>query len=418
MRYLYNISIYLYLIFIYLASFFNKKAKQWIEGRKICKLKWEDIRSNKEPIAWFHSASLGEFEQGRPVIELFKQNFPNYKVLVTFFSPSGYNIRKNYNVADWVIYLPIDTPKQSSKFIELVNPSIVFFIKYEFWFNYLNKLYQRKIPFYLISGIFRPNHIFFKFYGKWFLKHLNYFSHIFVQNKDSENILKHYKIYNVSVSGDTRFDRVSKIASEQKNIPIIEKFIKNEILLVAGSTWEEDENIIISLMKENRENLKYIIAPHEVKTINIKRLKKSIPLKAIEFSKANETNIEEYDCLIIDSIGLLSKLYYYASICYVGGGFGKGIHNILEAAVYGNPVIFGKSYKKFAEAIELIDYGGAQSIKNSKEFVEAINKLTTNDILYNDFCSKSYKYVQNNTGATLKIINYLHKKNIINNNSQ
>lgn len=407
MRYLYNIFVYTYFVFIHIASFYNKKAKQWVIGRKECKLKWDNIKANTEPLAWFHAASLGEFEQGRPVIELFKQHFPNFKIMVTFFSPSGYNVRKNYSFADWVLYLPIDTPAQSKEFIELVKPKVVFFIKYEFWFNYLNKLYQNNIPFYLVSAIFRPNQIFFKFYGKWFLKHLNYFSHIFVQNKMSENLLNFHGISNVSISGDTRFDRVRKIAHEHISIPIIEKFIEHKKVFIAGSTWEEDEKIIISLMKEKTNWIKYIIAPHETKESNIKRLIKLIPLNTIEFSKVNDRNIEEYDCLIIDSVGILSKLYYYATICYIGGGFGRGIHNILEAAVYGKPVIFGKNCKNFSEAVELLELGSVFSIRNFEELSQIVGKLLSSDSYYNECSKKSFEYISYKTGATTKIVDYL-----------
>lgn len=414
MRYIYNISIYLYYAFIYIASFFNTKAKYWIKGRKESKNKWNEIKLTKEPIAWFHAASLGEFEQGRPVIELFKKEFPNYKILMTFFSPSGFNVRKNYSIADWVIYLPIDTPKQSENFIELVNPKIVFFIKYEFWFNYLRKLHQKNIQFYLISGIFRPNQLFFKPYGKWFRKHLDYFSHIFVQNKISYELLNLYGFNNISICGDTRFDRVIQIANEKISIPVIENFIGNNKVFIAGSTWEEDEKIIISLMKEPQFKLKYIIAPHEVNENNIKRLKSSIPLNTIEFSKVSETDANKYDCLIIDSIGLLSKIYYYSNICYVGGGFGKGIHNVLEAAVFGKPVIFGKNYKKFTEAKELIEIGGAFTINNFVDLIQKVNKLINEDNFYNNCCNNSYNYVKSKKGGTEKIISFLKNNCLLN----
>ena len=351
MRIFYNHGIYLYYVGIFIFSFFNIKAKKWWDGRKGEFQKYSFLFNTKEKIAWFHSASLGEFEQGRTVIENFKLQHPSYKILLTFFSPSGYEVRKNYSGTDFILYLPIDTPFQAKKFIEMVHPDIVFFIKYEFWFNYLKILHDKQIPVYLISGIFRPQQHFFKVYGAWYRNQLKHFTHFFVQDDATMLLLQSIGLTNVTVSGDTRFDRVIEIANAKKSFPLIEKFITNHAILIAGSSWEADEDILIDYMKSGDPGLRYIIAPHEIDNERINKLQQKLPFASLLFSDVNEENVKGAKILIINNIGILSHLYQYANIAMIGGGFGKGIHNILEAVAFGNPVLFGPNYHNFQKQI-------------------------------------------------------------------
>ena len=379
MHFLYNISIYLYYIIIFLVSIFNDKAKNWIRGRKNI---FDQLQQNIDPsqkIIWFHAASLGEFEQGRPVIESFRSKYPNYKILLTFFSPSGYEIRKDYKQADFVYYLPIDSRKNARKFIQIVNPNIAVFIKYEFWFNYINELHKNSIPIFTISAIFRNEQHFFKPYGAWFRSMLGKITYLFVQNQESLDLLKSIQLKNAIISGDTRFDRVYTIAKQTMNFPLIQKFVGQHQILLAGSTWPPDENIINQLLLENQK-LKLIIAPHEVQEERIKSLQKLFDTrKIIRYSEANETSIESADVLIIDQIGILSGIYQYCDVGYVGGGFGNGIHNILEAVTFGKPVIFGPNYQKFKEAVDLIDLGGVFTVSNETNITSVFSKLFESD---------------------------------------
>ncbi|NVN94764.1 MAG: 3-deoxy-D-manno-octulosonic acid transferase [Bacteroidetes bacterium] len=407
MRILYNLGIYLYYFGIFFYSFFNLKAKKWWVGRKNILQKCENLFNKNENIAWFHSASLGEFEQGRPVIEKFKLQHPDFKIVLTFFSPSGYEVRKNYETADYILYLPIDTPYNVRKFIEIVNPQIVFFIKYEFWFNYLKALYDKKIPVYLISGIFRPQQHFFKFYGGWFRKQLKHFSYFFVQSEASKELLHSIKIKNVTISGDTRFDRVIAIAATRIAFPLIEKFKASNSILLSGSSWEADEAILIDFMKLKKTNLRYIIAPHEIHKERIQQLQEKLPLTSLLFSQANEININEAKVLIIDNIGILSNLYQYATIALIGGGFGKGIHNILEAATFGTPILFGPNYHKFSEAIQLIALGGAFECIDNHDFITKANLLFDNMSLYEHAKEQCINYVNMNKGATEIILQHI-----------
>ncbi len=400
MRILYNIGIYLYYFGIFIFSFFNAKAKKWWDGRKGLLQKCETLFNKNEKIAWFHAASLGEFEQGRTVIEKFKIQHPEFKILLTFFSPSGYEIRKNYANADYVLYLPIDTPYNAKNFIEIVNPNIVFFIKYEFWFNYLKNLNNKQIPVYLISGIFRPQQHFFKFYGNWFRTQLKDFTHFFVQYDASKQLLQSIGINNVTVSGDTRFDRVSEIAITKKSFPIVEKFKSANRILLAGSSWEADEEILIDFMKLETPHLRYIIAPHEIHKERIQQLQAKLPLSSILLSEATEDNVNNANVLIINNIGILSHLYQYATIAMIGGGFGKGIHNILEAATFGNPVLFGSNYHKFSEAVQLINLGGAFEFSDCKSFENKTHSLLNNSAFFEQTKKICLDYVNMNKGAT------------------
>ena len=364
-----------------------------------------NINAN-DKIYWFHCASLGEFEQGRPVIELFKKEHSDCKILLTFYSPSGYEIRKNYEYADYVYYLPLDTPLNAKKFLHIVNPKVVFFIKYEFWYFFLKEIGKRDIPLYLVSGIFRKSQRFFKPNGIKSRKMLRWFTHFFVQNEESAELLRSIRIPNVTVTGDTRFDRVHQIAQQSKDLPLIERFSANKPVLVAGSTWKPDEEIIIEYFNSTPNQLKVIVAPHEIHNENIQRIIRTVSRdkKSLKYSEANESNIEKADLLIIDSIGTLSSVYKYGKFAYIGGGFGKGIHNILEAATFGLPVIFGPNYKKFKEAVDLINRKAAFMINDLNELASTLNSLIHDENMINESGKTAATYVEKNRGAARQIL--------------
>lgn len=412
MRFLYNLSIYSYIFYIRVGSLFNAKAKLMIAGRKnifeniYSQLKNSNLRTPDSPLIWFHCASLGEFEQGRPLMEKLKLQQPDVKILLTFFSPSGYEIRKNYSGADFIFYLPMDTPSNAKKFMEIVNPQKVFFVKYEFWFNYLSELKNKNIPTYLVSGIFREDHHFFKNTGAWFRKQLSSFTHFFLQDEKSVKLLNSIGYTNTTLCGDTRFDRVFEVAKSVKQIDLVKLFVGSHKIIIAGSTWLEDERMI---SKFQISDFKLIIAPHEIDEKHLSSLEAQfIPLLrgagvCLRYSKANESNIKESKILIIDNIGMLSSLYQYGTIAFIGGGFGKGIHNILEAATFGLPVIFGPNYQKFTEAKELIKLGGAFSINDVSEFEKTMSLLSDEQVL-KTASQISRMYVQGRVGATEKIL--------------
>ncbi|MBI9036986.1 MAG: 3-deoxy-D-manno-octulosonic acid transferase [Bacteroidales bacterium] len=356
-------------------------------------------------MAWFHTASLGEFEQGRPLIEGFRKKYPNFKIFLTFFSPSGYEIRKNYSVADYIFYLPLDTPKNAKKFVEIVDPQIVFFVKYEFWYNFLRVLKSKGKTVFIVSGIFRKEQHFFKWYGSWFRKILKLITFFFVQNQESKELLNKIGIENVEISGDTRFDRVFEISQNKKSFPLIETFKHNSDIFLGGSTWPADEELIYSLINKKTENLKFIIAPHEVHKERIKLLKEKFLKDVLLFSDVLSGQVEKEEIknskiLIIDSIGILSHLYHYSKFAYIGGGFGVGIHNILEAVTFGKPVFFGPNYKKFQEANDLINLGVAFCVHNDSELIENVKAFSANIEKYNK-CSKSCSnYILDKKGAT------------------
>jgi len=406
MTLIYKTAIFLYSVIIHVFSIFNEKARLFVRGRK----NWEENLSQKidrnAKYIWFHCASLGEFEQGRPVIEELKEQFPKYKIVLTFFSPSGYEIRKNYALADVVAYLPMDTKRNVNTFLDIVKPEKVFFVKYEFWYFYISELKKRNIPLYIISAIFRENQQFFRNtpWGKWYRKMLNRVEHLFVQNEKSGELLKTIGISNFTVSGDTRFDRVAAIAKSSKEIPIVEKFRGNSQLIIAGSTWKPDEELLAAFINQSN-NIKFIIAAHEVSAANINRIQQLLKKPAISFSKVSETEIDKFQVLIIDSVGLLSSLYRYGDVAYIGGGFGVGIHNILEAATFGLPVIFGPNYKKFKEAVDLTFEGGAISISNSDELRQVLNNLMNDKNQLGKASKICSNYVEKNVGSTKVIIN-------------
>ncbi len=408
---LYNFFIKIYVFNIYLASFFNKKALCWVSGRKgIFARMRSELKQEQSPIIWFHAASLGEFEQGRPVIEAIKDKVPHYRILLTFFSPSGYEVRKDYQNADYIFYLPSDTTENARKFLDIVQPELTVFIKYEYWFNYLKELHKRALPHCFISSVFSPTHYFFKFYGQWGLNKLKNVSHFFVQDETSMALLKKHGISQVSVSGDTRFDRVSKITHQPKDFNQVAAFAKNHKVIIAGSTWPADDKLIFEFLRKSTYPLKYIIAPHDINAAYIERLKNKTTPKGCLFTELTTENAPNHNILIINGMGYLSHIYRYADIAYIGGGFGKGIHNILEAACWGLPVFFGPNHKKFSEAVKLIEINGAFSINSSEEMLMQVNKLLKEPKYYSKVSENNKTYVNNNSGATQKIVNTLFDK--------
>lgn len=429
---MYNLFIYLYNIGVWVATLFSKKVKTMWKGEHEA---WRILREKVDPAAkyiWFHAASLGEFEQGRPIMERIRKNHPEYKILLTFFSPSGYEVRKNYQGADIICYLPIDTIGNARRFLRTVRPVMAFFIKYEFWYNYLHILKHRNIPLYSVSSIFRPGQIFFRWYGRQYGRVLNCFTRFFVQNEVSKQLLHGIGIDCVSVTGDTRFDRVLQIKEAGKRLPIVESFINSKFkiqnpklesevglevydegksqtsslkpqVFIAGSSWPPDEAIFIKYFNEHRD-WKLIIAPHVIGEDHLKQILSKLQRKTVRYTQATEENVKDAECLIIDYFGLLSSIYHYASVTYVGGGFGVGIHNVLEAAVWDKPVIFGPNNKNFQEAQGLREAGGGFEIKDYGEFVGLMQRFERNpDFL--ESCSKAAgDYVKSLAGATDKIL--------------
>ena len=405
---MYSLIIHLYAFFIELISPFHKKARLMRLGQwKTNGILREKIDRNAKYI-WFHASSLGEFEQGRPLIEKIKAEHPEYKILLTFFSPSGYEVRKNYGGADVVCYLPFDTPYRVKKFLDLSKPVMAIFIKYEFWDNYLSELKRRNIPVYIVSAIFRKEQLFFKWYGGMYRKVLSYFTHIFVQDDASRELLSKYGVTNVSVFGDTRFDRVQDVYKNTKQVPMVDLFVNNnrsdnQLTMVAGSSWQQDEEVYLNYFNEHPE-LKLIIAPHEIHKDHLMHIESMLKRPSIRLSEATEKDIKGKSCLIVDSFGLLSSIYRYGDLAYIGGGFGAGIHNVLEAAVYGIPVIFGPKYQKFKEARDLLQVGGAFSITDEKTFESKMEELSTYRDLLEAAGAAAGDFVKSNIGATNRII--------------
>ncbi len=393
----------MYQLGIFIASFFNEKARKLRAGQAEAFAVLKQKVDADKSYVWFHAASLGEFEQGRPVMEKLKQINPETKILLTFFSPSGYEIRKNYAGADVICYLPLDTVSGVCRFLNSVKISKAVFIKYEFWPNYIKALKAENIPFYSISAIFRPNQIFFKGYGSWYRNLLKCFNHIFVQDENSLKLLEKHGFGNASIAGDTRFDRVADLADQSKTIPLVEAFLKGaEKVIVAGSSWPKDEELLVEYQKKHSD-IKLILVPHEIHESHISGIIKLLDKNYIRFTEANEQNIAKTNCLIVDTIGMLSSIYQYADVAYIGGGFGVGIHNTLEAAVWNIPVVFGPNYQKFREAKELIAEGGAFSISGYNELENSLNKL----LIDKNAGVIAGEYVKKNTGSTDLIIKIL-----------
>ncbi|MDT7832710.1 glycosyltransferase N-terminal domain-containing protein [Flavobacteriaceae bacterium S356] len=411
MNFLYNISAQITFFFLRIVAQFNPKMKLFIQGRKEAFSKLSEL-SGHNNVIWFHAASLGEFEQGRPVIEAIKREYPTRKILVTFFSPSGYEIQKDYELADVVCYLPFDTKRNVKKFVNVVQPELAIFIKYEFWPNLLNELNAKSIPAILVSGIFRKDQSFFKSYGAWFRKTLKTFDHFFVQDVASKELLENIKCSNVSVSGDTRFDRVFEILQQDNRLDFVEKFKDGKYTMVAGSTWSEDEHLFVSYInKEASENEKFIIAPHNMNEKAIRLLKESIHKKTVLFSEKEGKTLEDYQVLIVDTVGLLTKVYSYADAAYVGGGLSSnGVHNILEPATFGIPVVIGNYYSKFKEAVDLVALKGCISIKDQSSFSTIFIQLKTDRDFRGKTGAINRKYVEENIGATSMIMSYISKQ--------
>ena len=400
---IYNIVMHFCLLGIWIASFFNKKVRtMWRGEQDVFEVLIKHINPTVRYI-WFHAASLGEFEQGRPLIERIRKTYPGYKILLTFFSPSGYEVRKNYEGADLVCYLPIDTRLNAIRFLRLVRPVKAFFIKYEFWSNYLHILKYRHVPTYSVSSIFRPEQVFFKWYGKSYAGVLKCFTKFFVQNEESKRLLASIGITNVDVVGDTRFDRVLQIKEAAEQLPICEAFSKGHKVFVAGSSWQPDEDIFIRFFNEHKD-WRLIIAPHVIGEDHLSQILSKLDRKAVRYSKTTPEEAAEADCLIVDCFGLLSSIYNYGDISYVGGGFGVGIHNTLEAAVWNIPVIFGPNNKRFQEAQGLLKSGGGFEISNYEEFDTLMKSLMSDASFLKSSGDKAGAYVASLAGATDKVL--------------
>ena len=408
----YIIFLHLYVTGIRILSIWNPKARLWLEGRKKFPIIHFTTPASAKTI-WMHCASLGEFEQGRALLENLKKQYPSVKIVLTFFSPSGFEVQKNFAGADAILYLPIDSKANAKKLVKLINPSLVLWVKYEYWFFYLEELKQQNIPVLLISGIFRNSQPFFKWYGGIWKKALASFMHFFVQDETSKQLLTGIGIeMNVSVSGDTRFDRVIEIAEKFEPIPHIPAFCGESKVIVAGSTWEEDEAELIHYVRANPQ-IKFIIAPHEIDAENLKDVQEEFA-GSILYSEFIPSQQATSNVLIIDNVGMLSRLYKYADITYVGGGFGDdGVHNVLEAAVYGKPVIYGPEFEKFKEAIELTDCGGGISINSALELEKVLTELWENEQLLKTKGEAAKKYVFNNAGASNKIIAFIQENRLL-----
>lgn len=401
---MYNIIIYIYQFGVMLYSLFNEKVrKMWRGERDAIRVLREKVNPNEQYV-WFHAASLGEFEQGRPLIEQMRQEHPEYKILLTFFSPSGYEVRKNYEGADIVCYLPLDTITNARKFLRAVRPVMAFFIKYEFWYNYLHILKHRNVPVYSVSSIFRPEQVFFKWYGRRYGKVLNCFTHFFVQNEESKKLLASIGIDCVTVSGDTRFDRVLSVKEASKKLPIVESFVGDKRAFVAGSSWLPDEEIFIKYFNEHKD-WKLVIAPHVIDESHLTQILALLDRKTVRYTQTTPEEAAGADCLIIDCYGLLSGIYRYGDVSYVGGGFGVGIHNVLEAAVWNIPVIFGPNNKRFQEAQGLLRAEGGFEIQNYSDFEAVMNRFIADNDHLKASGSIAGEFVQGHFGASEIILN-------------
>lgn len=410
---LYNLFIQFFFAGIRVASLWNKKAAVWIEGRSALFSDLENEITPDDKIIWMHCASAGEFEQGKPLIEALKSEYPEHKMLISFFSPSGFEVAKNYSYADYITYLPLDTPKNAARFLQLIRPELVIFIKYEFWYHHLSAAAFRHIPLILVSAVFRKDQVFFKPYGKFFRQMLFLFRHIFVQDLASLELLLANGITHCSSSGDTRFDRVTALASHFSEIDFVQDFIGDKEVIVAGSTWAGDEELLAAYLKDHLHT-KLILAPHEITPGHISAIRRLFPPCVLYSGYEKSSDAQRCQVLVIDSIGLLSRLYKYATVTYVGGGFTKdGIHNILEAAVWGKPVLFGPNYKKYREAGELIKAGGGFSISSSAEFEKLASALFTEDAHRQAVGAKAERYVKEGAGATKVILEAIQAKRLL-----
>ncbi len=401
---LYNLGMILYVWAVRLAAFRHKKARLWIDGRKKLFRRMREAIDPSARIIWIHVASLGEFEQGRPIIEKLRKTHPEYKLLLTFFSPSGYEIRKDYKGVDYLFYLPIDTPRNARRFLDIAHPEIAIFVKYEYWLNLLRELRRRKVRTYVVSAIFRRNSIFFRPYGGWWRQALETFDVLFVQNEESKKLLATLGFDNVLVAGDTRFDRVAEITRTAKRIDVVDRFKGDNRLFVAGSTWGPDEELLIRLINDNPE-VKFIIAPHEMDEGRIARIIDEVKGGTLRYTQCtSRTGYGSRQVLILDTVGILASVYSYATWAYIGGGFGVGIHNTLEAATFGLPIAFGPNYEKFKEARDLVTLGAARSITDYTQLREWFTPLRDNEVFLQKTSRIAKDYTTRHQGATSIII--------------
>jgi len=404
----YNLLTHIASYFLKVIALFNPKIKLFVNGRKNVFKKLQESVAVTDKTIWIHCASLGEFEQGLPILEELKKQYQNHKIVVSFFSPSGYEVKKNSPIADVIVYLPLDTKTNAKHFLNAVHPELAIFVKYEFWPNYLAELKCRNIKTLLVSGIFREDQAFFKNYGKWMLNSLQTFDHFFVQNEASKILLNNIQFKNVTVAGDTRFDRVSEILKRDNSLDFIETFKQNKTTIVYGSSWSDDESIYLDYLNSTK-NIKHIIAPHDIKPHKIEKLKNSIIKTVLLYSEKDGKNTANYDVLIIDTIGLLTKIYSYADIAYVGGAFNTGLHNTLEPAVFGIPVVIGPEFQKFQEAVDLVNRKGILTVSNKDIYTTVINELVNSDQHRLATGKINSNYIHQQAGATTKILNYLNK---------
>lgn len=422
---LYNLFVRIYFVALRIASLWNRKAAQWVEGRK----SWhEELQAAVEPndrFIWMHCSSAGEFEQGKPLIESLKRQYPDYKLLLTFFSPSGFAVANRYPHADALCYLPLDTRHNAERFVQTVQPQLAIFVKYEFWYHHLSVAANHRVPLLLVSAVFRPGQIFFRVYGRFFKNMLHFFQHVFVQDESSLRLLRSHGIRHATVSGDTRFDRVAAVAGNPTDVPFVDGFTLNRQTLVAGSTWPDDEALLADYLRQNK-NVKCIVAPHEVNEKHVQSLRQLFPQSVLYTTirpavdnaflqpAVGAETLAGAQVLIIDCVGLLSRLYQYAAIAYVGGGFTRdGIHNILEAAVWGKPVVFGPNYKKYREAADLIDVGGGYSVTTTEALQTLANDLFGNEQKRQAAGENAKNYVQKNTGATETVLRLIQEKRLL-----
>jgi 3-deoxy-D-manno-octulosonic-acid transferase len=415
MLFLYNLGIYLYYFAIHCADIFSEKARLWVDGRrnlfaKMSKDFSKETAHSKKRI-WVHCASLGEFEQGRPLIEAIKKEHENVLIILSFFSPSGYEIRKNYGKADYIYYLPLDTKYNAKKFLYIVQPDMAIFVKYEFWYHYFTQLKQKNVPTFVVSAIFRPSQIFFKSYGKLFRKILAQTTHIFVQHKKSQELLQKINVLQTSVAPDTRFDRVFRHSENVQDLEAIKRFKGKRKMIVMGSSWPKDEKLIVELIHQAvfLENFCFVFAPHEIKSSQMYELEKALHYDTVRYSALESSGSWDKKALIIDNIGMLSSIYQYADYAYVGGGFGVGIHNVLEAGVFGMPIFFGPNYHAFQEAKDLLDLGVAVSICNATDLSKALLDFEENEDMYVEKCKAARRYVKKHLGGTVLILEEIEK---------
>ncbi|MCW3805828.1 3-deoxy-D-manno-octulosonic acid transferase [Plebeiibacterium marinum] len=399
----YNAGIAVYNAGIKVFSLFNKKADLLQKGRRETAQEIKSLDFTDKTI-WVHCASLGEFEQGRPLIEKIKEKYPEKVVVLTFFSPSGYEVRKDYELADYVFYLPADRKKQVKKFVDAINPEVVIFVKYEFWYHFLTYLNSKSIKTYIVSAIFRPEHAFFKWYGKWYQKMLRLFTRMYVQDEESARLLDSIGIVNYQVAGDTRFDRVWEIARASKEYPELEEFAKNSKVLVGGSSWPAGEKLIAEYLKTNSD-VKLLLAPHEIHEEHLKEIESLLPLASARYTKLDGVNLSSLRVMIIDTMGMLSSMYRYGDAAYIGGGFGSGIHNTIEASTFGLPVVFGPNYKKYKEACDLVDLNAGFSVSDQEGFNTIMDKLLKDQSFLDEASKQSVEYVEKMRGATSIVMN-------------